>query len=319
MSEDHIRAIVTHPFPDLDALLCIYLLRRYGARDFPGCDTCELRFMSPMAVEEAGGPEALEEQGLLVVDLGGGRFDNHPRRDRPGSGNLDAAAAELLAEHLGVRNLPELRKVLAFGSRQDLKGQSIRSRDPIDHAVALPAIINGFNQLHPGQGERVYHDAEPVFDAIVAVERAWFQALDDADDAIRSEVGDATVLTMESSSSAAARAGRYNGADLLLVRYLPEGFVACTMRREGCLKAMRLDGLASRFRQAEVDARGLTMDGGAGDVGMVGGWFLHQSYRILNKGSHKAPDVEPTVIDKAALHELAVQEVKTYLNRAGWK
>ena len=319
MSEDPIRAIVTHPFPDLDALLCIYLLRRYGGQVFPGVEDCELRFMSPQSVEDAGGPEALERQGLLVVDLGGGRFDNHPRRDRPGSGHLQSAAAELLAEHLDVRNLPELRKVLAFGSRQDLKGQSIRSRDPIDHAVALPAIINGLNQLHPGQGELVYRDAEPVLDAIVCVERAWFQALDDADEAIRTEVGDTTVLTMESTSSAAARAGRYNGADLLLVRYLPEGFMACTMRREGCLKNMRLDGLARRFRQAEVDARGVALDGGGGDVGMVGGWFLHQSFRILNKGSHKAPDVEPTVIDKAALHELAVQEVKAFLNKEGWK
>ena len=144
MSDDSpVRAIVTHPAPDLDALVSVYLLRRLGGDHFVGTDSCPLRFASPLEVEGAGGPEALEAAGELVVDLGGGRFDNHPRPDREGSGDLDASAAELVAEHLGVRQQPELDKLLSFCARQDLKGQSLLSRDPVDHAMAIPAIIDG--------------------------------------------------------------------------------------------------------------------------------------------------------------------------------
>jgi len=308
-----IRAIVTHPTPDLDALLCIYLLRRYGGDRFNGLKDCPLQFMSPNQVEEQGGAEVLEEQGYLLVDLGGGRFDNHPR---PGSeGDLDASAAELVAEHLEVRGEGELSKVLAFCARQDLKGESLRSRDPVDHAVALPAIIEGANQLHPDDSAAVYAMLEPVFDAIVATERGWYDALADANEALRAEVKGVTVLAMESASKAAARAGRYAGADLLVVRYLPHGHAAFTARRQGPLRTMTLEGLAARVRRAEAEIRGLPPSGDLRAVGMHGGWFLHQSRRILNKGSPKAPDVPITHLDLSQLHALAVEEVGAFQRR----
>jgi len=310
-----VRAIVTHPAPDLDALVSVYLLRRHGAGHFPGADTCPLRFATPREVEEVGGPEVLEEAGELVVDLGGGRFDNHPRADRQGSGDLDASAAELVAEHLGVRQRPELDKLLAFCARQDLKGQSLRSRDPVDHAVAIPAIIDGLNRLHPDDGAAVYQDIEPVLDAIVATERAWFDALADAERGLREEVADAMVLAMESGSSAAARAGRYCGADLLVVRYLPHGHVAFTIRRDGPLGGLSLDGLADRVRRAELAARGEPTPKALREVGMHGGWFLHQSRKILNKGSPKAPDVPVSVLTLSDLHRLAVDELRSIRER----
>jgi len=305
-----LRAIVTHPTPDLDALLCIHLLRRFGEDLFPGASACELEFLSPAQIEEMGGASALEGRGRLVVDVGGGRFDNHPSADS--AGDLDASAAELVAEHLGVRGQPELGKLLEFGARQDLKGESIRSRDPVDHAIALPAVIDGLNLLHPGDGAEVYRKIAPVFDAIVATETSWYTALQDADRAICREVGRAQVMAMESASKAAARAGRYAGADLLLVRYLPQGYSAFTVRRNGPLRTMTLEGLAERVRRAEAEARGQAPSGNLRGVGMVGGWFLHQSRRILNKGSPKAPDVPPSVLAVADLHALAVAEAAAW-------
>ncbi len=308
------RAIVTHPAPDLDALLSVYLLRRHGGHRFPGVEACPLRFMAPAEVEDAGGAEVLEAAGDLVVDIGGGRFDNHPRAGVPDSGDLEASAAELVAEHLGVRQRRELGKLLEFCSRQDLRGESIHSRDPVDHAIALPAVIAGLNLLHPDDGAEVYRAVEPVLDAIVATEAAWFEALDDARRARRSDVGGVQVMSMESRSPAAARAGRYLGADLLVVRYLPHGHVACTMRRDGKLRGMTLEGLARRFRRAESRARGRGGDG-TGAVGMHDGWFLHQSRRILNKGSPKAPDVEATCLGLEQLHDMARAEVATYVGK----
>ena len=306
-----IRAIVTHPTPDLDALLCVYLLRRFGEAHFAGVSSCDLEFLSPAQIEQAGGPEALESRGQLVVDVGGGRFDNHPTGDS--AGDLDASAAELVAEHLGVRARPELGKLLEFGARQDLKGESLRSRDPVDHAIALPAVLNGLNLLHPDEGAEVYRRAEPVFDAIVATERSWYTALDDAERAVRSEVGGRVqVMAMESASKAAARAGRFAGADLLLVRYLPQGYAAFTVRRNGPLRAMTLEGLAERVRRAELEARGQAPAGDLRGVGMIGGWFLHQSRRILNKGSPKAPDVPPTELGLRDLHSLAVAATQAW-------
>jgi hypothetical protein len=84
------------------------------------------------------------------------------------------------------------------------------------------------------------------------------------------------------------------------------------MRREGKLGAMTLEGLAQRFRRAESRARGA---GGEGTpaVGMHDGWFLHQSRRILNKGSPKAPDVEVTCLGLDQLHDMAVAEVGKFL------
>ncbi len=320
MSDDSpVRAIVTHPAPDLDALVSVYLLRRLGGDHFVGTDSCPLRFASPLEVEGAGGPEALEAAGELVVDLGGGRFDNHPRPDREGSGDLDASAAELVAEHLGVRQQPELDKLLSFCARQDLKGQSLLSRDPVDHAMAIPAIIDGLNRMFPDDGGAVYRAIEPVLDAIVTTERAWVDAVADAERGLREEVGGVQVLAMESASSAAARAGRYCGADVLVVRYLPQGHVAFTIRRDGPVGAMTLDGLADRVRRAELAARGEVTPRALREVGMHGGWFLHQSRKILNKGSPKAPDVPTTVLTLSDLHRLAIDEVRAMRERRGRK
>jgi hypothetical protein len=308
-----VRSIVTHPTPDIDALLSVYLLRRHGGALFPGCADCEVRFMSPAAVEAAGGADAIEREGHLLVDLGGGRFDNHPTSDQ--AGDLDAAAAELVAEHLGVRQRPELVKLLSFCSRQDLKGESIRSRDPVDHAVALPAIVDGLNEMYPTDGVAVYRAIEPVFDALVTTEGAWGRALADAERALRADVDGVMVMAMESGSRAAARAGRYNGADLLCVRYLPQGYVAFTLKRQGPLARMTMEGLAARIRRAEADAAGQPPRGDLRAVGMHGGWFLHQSRKILNKGSPKAPDVQPSALTLADLHALAIAEIRSVRGR----
>ena len=69
-----VQALLTHTHPDLDAILSIHLLRKHGKPAFEGTEEAEWRFTSANALPDGKSPEQLEEEGVLTLDTGGGRF-----------------------------------------------------------------------------------------------------------------------------------------------------------------------------------------------------------------------------------------------------
>jgi hypothetical protein len=108
-----IHTILTHESPDLDATLCIWLLRRFGESRYPAIKTASLMFVPAGMIPDDLHPDQLElERGILAVDTGGGRLDTHAREGVVDPQRQGKAAAQLVAEDLGVATDPALEKVL---------------------------------------------------------------------------------------------------------------------------------------------------------------------------------------------------------------
>lgn len=140
--------IITHEYPDLDAMLCCYLLYRYGNQRYPGIENAKLQFCPAGTLEKT--PAELETIGILAVDIGGGKLDTHPSGAEDEKEKFELSAANLVARDLNVHERASLSNLLEFTRLQDSSGQSLRSRNPVDHTVALPNLIKG-GLLHFGE------------------------------------------------------------------------------------------------------------------------------------------------------------------------
>lgn len=150
-----VRAILTHTHPDLDAILAIHILRSHGTGKFDGAAEAELRFTSANSLPGGKTAEQLEEEGVITLDTGGGRFDTHPVEGQQNEEKWDTCASMLIAEHLGVTKQEQYRFLLPYALNHDAKGQSLTSREAAHHLLAPHSLIEG---LHGQERE----DAEVV-------------------------------------------------------------------------------------------------------------------------------------------------------------
>lgn len=305
--------LVTHEHPDLDALLSLWLLRRFGEERYPGITQVPVQFFPAGVLPDDLPPEVLErDRGILAVDTGGGRLDTHSRAGVVDRARQNTCAAMLVAKDLGVASHPSLDKLLRFVTLQELEGRSIASHDPIDHLVALPNLVRGLHLLYPQAPERVLEQVFTLFDAMRVTEDEWTQALADASLGLRQVLADSglMLLALQSDASAATRAARFLGADVVIHRS-GAGATGITLRHNGLLAQCSLSSLAAALRVAE----GLSAQGSEGAssgvfddpfrLGMVGGWFLHDSFRILSRGSLKHTVQEPSKLELPVVLELA--------------
>ncbi len=307
-----IRAILTHEHPDLDAALCVWLLRRYGGAKYPGIENVPVMFTPAGHLPDGLDPDTLErERGILAVDTGGGRLDTHGR-GRAVSAQRGAASASLLvAEDLGVARRPELTKLLEFVRLQEVRGRSIESRRPMDHLVCLPSLFRGLNLCHASEPQRVIDIAMELFDAARATELDWLQAKKDyASARVLRLDNKARLVGVESDSTSAAKVARLHRADLVVHRN-SLGHTGVTVHTRGRLGDLDLSPLAAMLRLAEAAARGEPVDvAELYHVGMVGGWYLHDSGKIVAKGSPKNPTVEPSCLSVQEILDLAAAVIE---------
>lgn len=139
-----------YPRPHADPIVALFLLRMFGEEKFPGVQTAKLEFWN--VVPEGKPPEQWEEEGYVLLDLGGGKFDHHHSLHIK---NTKICAAVLVAKYLGIDQRPELKKLLEYARRDDLEGKGIVSKDPIDRAFGFPAIIMNLNRDYPEHPEYV--------------------------------------------------------------------------------------------------------------------------------------------------------------------
>ena len=158
--------IVTHEHPDLDAMLCCYLLRKYGHNRYEGLKDAKILFCPAGRLPEGKTPHELEQDGLLAVDIGGGRLDTHPDGHSISEEKKTLSAANLVAQDLGVDKEERLCDLLEFARIHDSLGKSLRSRNPIDHLIALPNLIRGASFVYGSSFERITAFFFKVFDAI---------------------------------------------------------------------------------------------------------------------------------------------------------
>lgn len=144
-----IHTILTHESPDLDAMLSVLLLRKFGEPFFPGVAQAGVAFHSAGELPDGKTAAQLEKEGILAVDIGGGRFDTHPAGLHVDQKKQDRSAADLVAECLGVLDQPEWRGIIEYTRLHDSSAHNLYSRDALHGLFGLINILNGIQIMYP--------------------------------------------------------------------------------------------------------------------------------------------------------------------------
>lgn len=150
-----ISTLLTHVHPDLDAILSVHLLREHGGEKIAGVDSADLQFVSANQLPEGKTADELEQEGVLAVDTGGGRFDNHPVEGESNEDKWDSCASVLVAEGLDVASSKAYRFLLPYTLDHDSRGQALTSKNATHHLLAPHSLIDGLHRSYKNDGKVV--------------------------------------------------------------------------------------------------------------------------------------------------------------------
>lgn len=155
----NIHTIVLFPKIQVDTAIAFYLLKQFGENQFPGLNDAKVVFWSDLP----SGKNAfqLEEEGYVLVDMGGGRFDHH----KYGQENLTVSSSLMVAQFLGLSDKLEFQKLLELSRRDDLEGKGTLSRDPIDRAFGISGLLMSLVKTYPNDPLLVLNLVVPLFHA----------------------------------------------------------------------------------------------------------------------------------------------------------
>lgn len=125
--------IPTTPHPDV--ITGIFLLKKFGNEKYPGINDAAIEIWQEFPAQENS--LSMERKGILLLDLGGGKFDHH---------KMGKNLSQLVADDLEISQEPALAKLLAYSERDDKYGLGTISTDPIDKAFGLSGLISSLNK-----------------------------------------------------------------------------------------------------------------------------------------------------------------------------
>jgi hypothetical protein len=129
-----------------DTIIAIFILKSFGETKLPGINNASIGVWQMLPTGET--EESLSAKGILLIDLGGGRFDHHGKSEQ-------TTSSDLVAEYLGVQDDPALTKLLEFARRDDFLGKGTISMDPLDRAFGLAGLVAALNKSLADRPEQV--------------------------------------------------------------------------------------------------------------------------------------------------------------------
>lgn len=111
-----IKKIIIPNKPHLDPIAAIYLLLEYGREKFPGIQDAEIVFWEHSHDPNEEEIRKIESEGGLFIDIGGGSFDHHGKKES------NETSTSLVAAYLEIANNPELNSLLNYIQEDDLEG-----------------------------------------------------------------------------------------------------------------------------------------------------------------------------------------------------
>jgi hypothetical protein len=159
-----IHQIVTHRNPDIDDAVAIYLLREYGEKHHPrikNADIITTNERRPLGKT----PEELEFDGILLVGIGGSRYDEHPFGGVVRSGT--ECAATLVAKYLGINDEMMLKPVIKYALDKNYSAVTT----PFDFSLLLKLAFRylcntGDKNADRRTVENIFYASFMFFDAV---------------------------------------------------------------------------------------------------------------------------------------------------------
>ena len=150
--------IITHIKPHLDEFAAIWMVKTFGGKIFEGIFDAPVEYWPHRGILPGGKTaEQLENEGVLLIGIGGGRFDEHASA---GTGRKQGdCALTLIAKELGLENVPTHKKLLEYVVKNDLKGSG---NGFYELASIATALNDKWGEKDPG---RVLDNVMDILDA----------------------------------------------------------------------------------------------------------------------------------------------------------
>lgn len=321
----HVKEIVIHSNPDLDAI-CSYMIARYIAPSlFPGIKKAPISFVSQGPPPNGKTAEELEKEGYLAFDVWEGRFDHHPHDKLQ-----EKSASQLVAEYCGVEDDPALIKLLAYVQLHDLEGPTSLSRnleqrrvDPklvekvrLLEAHQLSAVLPILIESSPNEEKRVKRMSNILY-RLYQVRRRFFKEVAEEYKAkariweVESDFGRLKIATIESDVREVGNFSRtkQGGYCHLCIHRMPStgyAFISGNIPSEAFLeigKFLRVAEMRKRNPQQDYLPSELELS----KMPACPVWYLPRNIEgkvfVIVNGGEKAPDVEPTKLSTDEIEE----------------
>lgn len=313
----HTIVLPTRPQPD--TIIAIFLLRTFGETLFLGISSAKIVVWQHVMAQET--EETLLKKGIVLLDIGGGRFDHHHR-------NVRTTASRLVAEHLGIQEDPALKKLLNYAERDDFYGKGTISSDPIDRAFGFSGLLASLNKQYVEYPDYVAEAALPLIAAHYHEQMLQHHFLphEFADKLARGEVHllnikqekknlKVVVLESEHRSFPGYLRSQNGGAYDVVAQWLPSGHINILTRPAKrvdlrCLIALlRIKELTLRTLPIEQPLKQYTAEG---KVASIPEWYFDPATNSLQNGGVNPIETKPTVINRTdLLHILEIGLAKT--------
>lgn len=285
MNKVKIIQIATHQNPHLDEHVAIMCLRRHGEEKFPGISTAKIVTWGKKDLARTP-PEAAAMQGILLVGIGGGMFDEHGR-----DGKRQDSAAGLVAKCLGLDRDPVWQRIL-----QDVFQADSKATGPLQ---PFAEEIKSLNRYWVGaiDVEKVYALIEPFILSRLARQEEYLAAKRAYKKARQGRInGVLTVAVEDLDNKQFQHVARSQGAKLIIQR-ASDGLTQI-FGDEGLDMAF----LAARVRSAEISASRINLGRfvrdeeffSRGTMSVIPQWYYEGGF-LLN-GSESFTDVPPSQI-----------------------
>ena len=300
------RTIVTHVAPHLDEIVAVWLLQKFGESKFPGMKSVELDFWSTGG-ETPDNRSAVdyEKEGILLVGVGGGRFDKHPVNGVKKEGEC---AATLVAKELGIAEDPSFGQILDFVKNSDLKGGG----NPFD----LANLVKTLHSQFPDDPEKVIEWAMLGIEAKYQEQVSFLTSVKEEFDRL-AEVEEIQgpngrslrMVTIESDNTQMSQLARsvHGGYSAVIIQKQSSGNVQIFTNK---YYGLTLYDIVQMIRLAEQQAKGraVTSDwktlSSEGKVEGAEEWYFHQTGQMLLNGSLTARNVPPTRLSLDQIKEI---------------
>lgn len=164
MSNKYQKIIIpTRPHPDV--IVGIFLLIKFGETKYPGIKDASIDILQELPAGDTN--LSLEEKGVLLLDIGNGKFDHH---------NKGKNLSQLIAEDLEILADPSVAKILAYAERDDKYGLGTVSADSLDKAFGLSGLVASLNKTETDH-EKIVKIVLPLLEAHHAEEKRRTQEL----------------------------------------------------------------------------------------------------------------------------------------------
>lgn len=151
-----IKKIIIPSRIQVDTSIAIFLLQKFGKDKFLGIEDSVIH-IEPV-LEAPKTEEEFLNEGIFLLDVGGGSFDHHNK-------DTQDTTSSMVAKDLGIENDKSISKFLTLADRDDTSGKGIISTDMIDKSFGLPGLIVSLNRQFNNEPNKVYGAIAPLLEA----------------------------------------------------------------------------------------------------------------------------------------------------------